>query len=290
LLLVVILLAKGRAPQVVQPWLCGASLVAVPKPKGGLRPVAVGETWRRLVSKVLASSVAEEVRDDLEPVQVGAGVRGGCEAVVHATRQWLHRNREDCNKVLVKLDLTNAFNSIDRSACLHSIRRVAPALALWADFCYTREGHLLLDGRRWVSARGIQQGDPLGPALFAVALHDAIVSAKADTETRYPGKLHFVVFYLDDGVVAGDALAVSHFKHLFQQRVSDLGLCAADSECEVIHSAGSSWSFSEALFAGCVWKIEEGFKLLGSPFGSNAFVLAHASSRVAKTDTLMSKK
>jgi hypothetical protein len=120
-------------------------------------------------------------------------------------------------------------------------------------------------------------------------VHDAIVSAKAETDTRYPGKLDFVVFYLDDGVVAGDAPAVSHFKNLFQQRVSDLGLCAADSECEVIPSAGSSWSFPDALFAGCAWKVDEGFKLLVSPFGTNDFMLGHTSSRVAKTDAVISK-
>ena len=40
---VVNVLAQGRAPAHVQPWLCGANLVALRKPSGDLRPVASGE-------------------------------------------------------------------------------------------------------------------------------------------------------------------------------------------------------------------------------------------------------
>ena len=59
---VVNLLARGHAPDVVQEWLRGAVLAAIPKPDGTLRPVAVGETWRRLTAKVLASEASESFR------------------------------------------------------------------------------------------------------------------------------------------------------------------------------------------------------------------------------------
>ena len=45
---VVNLLAQGRACAAAAPALAGASLVAVPKPKGGVRPIAIGELLRRL--------------------------------------------------------------------------------------------------------------------------------------------------------------------------------------------------------------------------------------------------
>ena len=49
---VVLLVMKGEIPEDVRPWVCGASLVALRKPNGSLRPVAVGETLRGLSSKV----------------------------------------------------------------------------------------------------------------------------------------------------------------------------------------------------------------------------------------------
>ena len=35
-------------------FLCGANLVALPKGNGKVRPIAIGETLRRLVARILA--------------------------------------------------------------------------------------------------------------------------------------------------------------------------------------------------------------------------------------------
>ncbi len=55
-----VLLLKGRVCEGAQPWFCGAKLVALPKPVGSLRPVAVGETLRRLVGKAAFAAAKEE--------------------------------------------------------------------------------------------------------------------------------------------------------------------------------------------------------------------------------------
>lgn len=128
-------LSRGEAPAAIRGWLCGASLAALPKPNGSdLRPVAVGETWRRVVSKALAAEAVEDLRNHLEPLQVGVGSKAGCEAIVHTVRQWLGRNRTNTHKVLASLDLSNAFNCVDRSAFLQETRRVCPRLAPCMDF------------------------------------------------------------------------------------------------------------------------------------------------------------
>ena len=82
-------LAAGKLPAAAAPYFTGANLFATKKKVRGLRPVAVGEVLRRLVGKCLAQKVAKEPEAYLLPHQFGVGVRGGCEAVVHATRQTL---------------------------------------------------------------------------------------------------------------------------------------------------------------------------------------------------------
>ena len=43
------------------------------------------------------------------------------------------------------------------------------------------------------SAEGIQQGDPLGPMLFCLGIHNLVSSLSSE----------FTVFYLDDGTIGG---------------------------------------------------------------------------------------
>jgi hypothetical protein len=51
---VVAILASGKAHAAARQWVCCASLTALAKPDGGLRPIAIGETLRRLTGKTLA--------------------------------------------------------------------------------------------------------------------------------------------------------------------------------------------------------------------------------------------
>ena len=48
---------------------------------GGYRPIAVGNTIRRLVSKCIAYAVEGSAAAILRPYQYGVGVRGGCEGL-----------------------------------------------------------------------------------------------------------------------------------------------------------------------------------------------------------------
>ena len=78
------LLCDGRAPPEVIPHLCGASLLACHKKGGGYQPIAVGEVLRRLTSKCLSRCVQSSAFSVLTPLQVGVGVKLGCEAIVHS--------------------------------------------------------------------------------------------------------------------------------------------------------------------------------------------------------------
>ena len=83
---VVVLLSDARAPAELVPYLAGAALMALPKDDNDLRPVAVGESLRRLTSKCLCATVKDFVRDLLTPLQVGVSCPLGAESAVHVVR------------------------------------------------------------------------------------------------------------------------------------------------------------------------------------------------------------
>ena len=149
---VVQLLARGRAPHFVAPVLAGAGLVALPKPNGGVRPIAVGEIMRRLTGKCLMKIVRADAHNHFWPLQVGVAVPHGAEIAIHTVRAWLWRHRTSNAKVLVKLDFANAFNQVSRTTVLQEARAHFPALARWATWCYGQPTRLHLAGTSWSRA------------------------------------------------------------------------------------------------------------------------------------------
>ena len=77
---------RGEALEAVAPHMAGATLLGLVTDGGGVRPIAVGEVFRRLVGKVLCKAVREAAREYFEPVQVGVGMPLGD----HPRCPWLH--------------------------------------------------------------------------------------------------------------------------------------------------------------------------------------------------------
>ena len=75
---------SSRIPQGLSTLVVSGSLVPILKNNGGIRPVVVGEVIRRLISKLCVEYIRQDVLQYFQPVQLGVGVSGGAEAVLHA--------------------------------------------------------------------------------------------------------------------------------------------------------------------------------------------------------------
>jgi len=278
------MMLRGDCPEAVLPWVMGAKLAALPKPAGGLRPIAVGETLRRIAAKSMMHCATDAVNLRLKPFQVGVGVKAGAEVLVHVARQWLGRNREERGKVLVMIDLENAFNSIDRAAVRQGIRRTFPAAAPWIDLCYTEDSLLILGEEVLKSGRGVQQGDPAGPAIFALAIHEDVEEAKEATDQAFPGELDWVGLFLDDTMAAGTARAVKMFLDSLEAKWKGKGLAFVPSKSIVVPTGGHHTDTRPEDFPDMVWNEDGNFKLLGAPFGSKSECESQMAKRVSKAE------
>ena len=71
------LVLSGGTPSSIRPYFFGANLIALEKKDGGMRPIAVGCTLRRLAAKTASGKVLESMAVLLAPHQLGYGVKGG---------------------------------------------------------------------------------------------------------------------------------------------------------------------------------------------------------------------
>ena len=99
---------RGDLPESIKQVFFGATLIPLHKKGGGVRPVAVGQTLRRLVAKCVASQVTHSLGMELAPQQLWCGVPLGCETAAHASRLFLQNMTS--THLLLKLDFKNAFN------------------------------------------------------------------------------------------------------------------------------------------------------------------------------------
>jgi hypothetical protein len=277
---------RGQAHQDVAPWLCGAVLMALPKKDGSARPVAVGETLRRLAAKVLCRSCQGQARTYLWPLQIGVALPLGAEVGAQVARQWCQRNQTNPDKVFVKLDFANAFNTVNRQTFLTEVRNRLPGLAPWVEYCYSSPSKLVFGSHTISSETGVQQGDPLGPLLFSLALQPILAELAG---LRAPGGLELVYSYLDDLCLAGEASAVSNAVERLRRRCNDVGLQLSTGaahfkdKCELILVAGAASTVDVAAFPSDFKVVRDGnFELLGAPIGSPEFCNKHTRERVGK--------
>ena len=264
------LLANGHAPLSLAPHFAGARLMGLGKPAGGVRPIAVGETLRRLVGKCILAVQGPVLATLLAPRQVGVGVPSACELIVHSVREWHEQNTGE--QALVFLDFRNAFNSLKRSRFLPEVRSRAPALSAWADWCYCTPSPLYTDQGIISSAEGVQQGDPLGPSLFAIGTLSVVELAH--------GLVEWGVWYLDDGTLAGTPSQLSHAIASIGPLLQSLGL---ELNCSKTLVWGDSARFppDSILTRFSHVPLSSGMRVLGSYVGPDDRLGEFCSKRVS---------
>ena len=221
-------LLSGSLPSI--PNLLASRLVALAKPEEGgpgvssrVRPVAIGEVWVRLAG-LCALAACPAAGPSLAPLQLGVGVRGGAQIVGHAVAASL----PDKSIITMKVDVRNAFNSLDRELMLQEIAQRWPALSPYAAWAYGHGSALYVDhlppllqadGVSIQSEKGVRQGDPCGPLFFALGLQPVLERVR----TQVPAAC--TMAYADDVTLQGAPDAV---QKAFSSAEARAGAAGAD--------------------------------------------------------------
>ena len=188
--------------------------------------------------KVCSRPVVQALVEELRPVQLGVSTRGGCEAAAHAAR----RNVRDCRhrRVLLKIDMSNAFNSLRRDSFMSVARVRTPGLysLLWQ--AYSSPNRLFFGDDDFASETGTQQGEPIGPALFALSVDEASRGVQFE----------FNVFYLDDATLGDSPERANDDLVVLLERLRAFGVEVNGSKCGLTILNDSMLEATEVLFRG----------------------------------------
>jgi hypothetical protein len=257
-------LLSGQLPSEICHLLYGASLCALNKKDGGIRPIAIGNCLRRLTSKLACFQSRNIVNSYLSPHQLGVATKLGCEAAIHTTRTFVN-NDQNRGKVILKLDFKNTFNSVERDCILKEVQCHTPLLYPYLYQCYRNPSTLFFGNHLISSSVGAQQGDPCGPMIFSLAIQSIILSLDSQMN----------IWYLHDGTLADyPEVVLSDFKKVINLS-QEIGLELNFNKCEIFCCSGDTdlkvIKEFQNLAPGIKICDRESLSLLGSPIFDQGF-------------------
>jgi hypothetical protein len=183
----------------------GGLLMALQKPDGGIRPILCGEVWRRCFASLaidatpIRNEAAKLFTSSYDNFIQTAGIRDGashCAKILSVFYDNLDTSDPNDPDVIIKIDVSNAFNTADRALSLDMISgrasrdyacgikegdvigTVDSLTNLFGCFKTMRTCHAKLryfdwDGRVHLAKvkTGGQQGDPLEMLIFNLTIH-----------------------------------------------------------------------------------------------------------------------
>ncbi|XP_022020172.1 uncharacterized protein LOC110920260 [Helianthus annuus] len=226
--------------------------------------------------------VGKEVVKYLGDYQFGVGVPNGAEAVLHSANRFLNSFHSDSSLAMLTVNFSNAFNLVDRSVLLREVHCHCPSIFPWVQFLYAQPARLYMGNDRIGVFTGVQQGDPLGPLLFALALHPLVLRVQENC------KLPFHALYLDDGTVIGDAVQVAKALDIIGSEGPAMGLRLNIRKTEVFWPTCNGVKVRTRLFPNEIGRPERGVKLLGGAVSRDAsFISRLAAKRATRAVDIM---
>ncbi|XP_029656011.1 uncharacterized protein LOC115229886 [Octopus sinensis] len=254
---------SGSIPDFARDIFFSANLTALGKKDNGVRPIAVGNIFRRLSAKLLCRAIVPCLSSKFLPVQLGVGVPNGCEAAVHSIRDLTESFEEF---IVVKLDVSNAFNSIRRDHLLECCRELVLFAYPLVHLLYACSSILMFNDIPISSSTGVQQGDPLGPVLFALGVNNIAHSVRSPIN----------IWYLDDATICGPPDVVFDDLRFIIPSLSAIGLSINDNKSEVVNINLNPNTFTVAtstcqnILSDVQVTDKSNLMILGAPMGPSA--------------------
>ena len=234
----------------------------------GVRPIAIGELPRRIISKAVLSIIGQDIADATCPLQLCAGLVGGCEAAIHAIQK-LFSNTSTEGILLV-----DAFNVLNRQAALHNISVLCPPFFQILQNTYRTSIRVVIPGNGEISSsEGTSQGDPLAMGMYALGVIPLIRTLTATCPQVHQ------VWYADDASGAGSCADLRVWWDALCSAGPNFGYHPNPSKTFLVTKPEHAEK-AKQLFAGTNVSICAGKRCLGAAIGSKSFTEEYVRKKV----------
>ena len=188
-----------------------------------VRPLLLQPCWMKVLHGSLVAPLFALSKPMLDGLQLGIG-SSNASTVMHGTLQ--HALQETPTPLVVKLDISNAFSSINRFALAQVLSRTLPAEEYrtwmpWVENILCQPFWLLpptgCPVEWWCTQQGVAQGNPLSSWMFSCALTLVLRHACADSAAKFLASV-------DDTVMYGTAADLDSLWPCIEPALSSLGL------------------------------------------------------------------
>jgi len=223
-------------PQHIRERLTRCRLIALGKPDGGVRPIAIGDALLKVAGKILFMRHKVDINKYFGDVQFGCMSSGGCETVAHNVRADVEQGR-----CVLTIDQKNAFNSPSRKALSEALHAVSQFRNFWPlfDLEYGTPSELLYFADKQhhstiMSQTGTRQGSSLGGFYFCLVMHPILRAVQAE----FPNIRIYA--YIDDVTLTGhDPKELARAFHFMRKLCIKVDLRFNGKKCEWFGGLGN---------------------------------------------------
>lgn len=231
--------------------------VLIPKPSGGMRPLAIGCLEDKIVQTLVAKMLGAIYEPRFHRHSYGFRPKRSAHQALAKVHSAI--NRRGKHTVVVEMDIEKFFNHVDHEKLMGFIReQIADEHLLRLIKRMLRNSTLSETGDLIDNETGTPQGSPVSPILANIYLHHVLDEW---FDKNYIGKGE-MIRYADDAVFIFDDLTVAEkFKAALNERFAEYGLKVNEDKTGVV---------------------EFGPKTKGGIIGFVGFILYWGKSRITK--------
>ena len=233
----------------------------------GIRPIGIGETWRRLFAKSVIEDSGAEVVEACGCKQLCAGLKAGIEGAVHTASSFWEEHCGDDQTGFLLIDASNAFNEMNRIRMLYEIRYRWPSGAQFVFNCYRHWSKLLLRSPsgclHLYSMEGVTQGDPTAMLMYGIGTLPIIHQLNSlRTEAMQ-------LWYADDASIGGKFANICKMFDKLTEIGPRFGYFPNPKKCILlVHK--QCLSAALAYFKQYGFQIKDGARFLGGYIGTTS--------------------